>query len=218
MVEIVQIAKVAKKPLREVLAELKAAGLDSLPGGGAEVFSERVHRELYPLKIDGRQWLDIARAAHEAGLKTNCTLLYGHIENAEEKVDHLIKLRELQDETGGFLAFIPLSFHPDNNELSHLPGTTGLSDLRHIAVARLLLDNIPHIKAYWIMVTPEISQVSLWYGADDIDGTVIEEKIYHDAGAQTPQSLTRSQLVKLIREAGRVPLERDNLYNVISEN
>ncbi|MBI1746185.1 MAG: aminofutalosine synthase MqnE [Acidobacteria bacterium] len=218
MVEIEQMHKLAKKPLAEVYADLKAAGLDSLPGGGAEVFAERVHQELYPLKIGGDRWVELMEAAHQAGLKSNCTMLYGHIERAEEKVDHLIRLRELQDRTGGFLAFIPLAFHPDNSDMADLPGTTGFSDLKQIAIARLMLDNIPHIKAYWIMITPQISQVALWYGADDIDGTVIEEKIYHDAGAQTPQSLTRNALAHLIREAGREPLERDNVYNLINRD
>lgn len=216
MIELAQIAKVAKKPLDETLLELKEAGLDSLPGGGAEVFSERVHKELYPLKIGPDEWLEIARTAHRLGLKSNATMLYGHIETSEEKVDHLIRLRALQDETGGFLAFIPLAFHPENTELADIPPTTGCMDLKHIAISRLMLDNIPHIKAYWIMVTPEVSQVSLWYGADDIDGTVVEEKIYHDAGAQTPQHLPRRELVRMIREAGRIPVERDNLYNVIA--
>lgn len=218
MIELEQIAKVAKKPLSETLLELKAAGLDSIPGGGAEVFSERVHQELFPLKINGERWLDIARTAHRVGLKSNCTMLYGHIETSEEKVDHLIRLRQLQDETNGFLAFIPLAFHPENTEMSDLRLTTGYSDLKHIAISRLMLDNIAHVKAYWIMITPEISQVSLWYGADDIDGTIIEEKIYHDAGAKTPQHLGRQYLTTLIRQAGRVPIERDNLYNVIHEN
>ncbi len=218
MVELEQIAKVAKKPMETTLLELKAAGLDSIPGGGAEVFSERVHKELFPLKINAARWLDIAKAAHHVGIKSNCTMLYGHIETNEEKVDHLIRLRDLQDETGGFMAFIPLAFHPENTEMSDLHITTGYSDLKHIAVARLMLDNIPHIKAYWIMITPEISQISLWYGADDIDGTVIEEKIYHDAGAQTPQALTRQYLVDLIRQVGRAPIERDNFYNFVHAN
>jgi aminodeoxyfutalosine synthase len=215
MVELDQIAKTAKKPLSEVLEELKAAGLGSCPGGGAEVFSERIHKEGYRLKISGAQWLDLARTVHAAGLRTNCTMLHGHLETAEERVDHLDRLRRLQDETGGFQTYIPLSFHPANNEWSHLPGPSALDELREIAVGRLMLDNIAHVKAYWIMLTIPIAQLALSFGADDVDGTVVEEHIYHDAGAKTPQEVQREELVRWIREAGRVPVERDTLYHVV---
>ena len=213
MVELEQIRRTAKKPIDEVLEELKQAGLDSCPGGGAEIFSERVQREGYRLKISGEQWLDLARSVHRAGLRSNCTMLHGHIETVEERVDHLDRLRRLQDETGGFQTYIPLSFHPENNEWSHLPGPTGLEELREIAIGRLMLDNIPHVKAYWIMLSIPIAQLALAWGADDVDGTVVEEKIYHDAGAQTPQEVQRGELIDWIRDAGRVPVERDTLYN-----
>ncbi|MSR62917.1 MAG: aminofutalosine synthase MqnE [Planctomycetes bacterium] len=215
MVEIDQIAKVAKKPVPEVLEELKAAGLGSCPGGGAEIFSERLHKEGYRLKISGQQWLDLAREVHRSGLRSNCTMLHGHIETQEERVDHLDRLRRLQDETGGFQTYIPLSFHPANNEWSHLPGPSALDELREIAVGRLMLDNIAHVKAYWIMLTIPIAQLALSFGADDVDGTVVEEHIYHDAGAKTPQEVQRGELVRWIQDAGRVPVERDTLYNVV---
>lgn len=217
VIELAEIARVAGKPREEVLQELKEAGLGSLPGGGAEILSDRIHREIFRRKLTPAEWLDWARAAHRAGLHSNCTMLYGHIETIEERVEHLQKLRELQDETGGFLAFIPLAFHPENTELSHLSPTTGLTDLKQIALARLMLDNIEHVKSFWIMVTPQISQLSLWYGADDIDGTIVREEITHAAGARTPQALTRSELVAMIRETGREPVERDALYRVIRE-
>src|SRR5215469_1114886 len=194
MVEIAFFARIGKTTPRDVLVSLKEAGLDSLPGGGAEIFSDRVRHIICDHKIDGDDWLRIARIAHEVGLKSNATMLYGHIENDEDRVDHLLKLRALQDDTHGFQTFIPLAFHPDNTPLQHIPKTTGFLDIKNIAVARLLLDNIAHIKAYWIMMTPKIAQIALRFGADDIDGTVVEEKIYHDAGATTPQSLTRQEL------------------------
>lgn len=215
MVELDQIAKRAKKPLEEVLPELIDAGLGSVPGGGAEIFSERVRQETYHLKISGEQWLEIARKVHRAGLKSNCTMLHGHIETIEEKVDHLDRLRRLQDETGGFQTYIPLSFHPENSEMANVKGPTALDNLREIAVGRLMLDNIPHIKAYWILMDIPIAQLALAYGADDVDGTVVEEKIYHEAGATTPQRVAREDLVQWIRDAGRIPVERDTLYNVI---
>ncbi|MFN3477353.1 MAG: aminofutalosine synthase MqnE, partial [Candidatus Methylomirabilales bacterium] len=191
--------------------------LDSIPGGGAEIFSERVHQELFPLKLGAEGWLRIAKAAHRVGLRSNATMLYGHIETVEEKVDHLIRLREAQDETGGFLCYIPLAFDPKETELDHLPGTTGEADLREIAVARLLLDNFDHIKAFWIMSTPQVSQISLWYGADDIDGTVVEYEITHALGiSSNQQALSEKQLVEMILEAGREPVERDALYNPVS--
>ena len=215
MVEVAYLARRTKISIRETLERLRDAGVDSLPGGGAEIFSERVRRIICDHKIDGQEWLETARIAHRLGLKSNCTMLYGHLENEEDRVDHLVKLRDLQDEAGGFVTFIPLAFHPDNTPLQHIPKTTGFDDIRSIAVARLMLDNIPHIKAYWIMMTPRIAQIALRFGADDIDGTVVEEKIYHDAGATTSQSIRRSELLRLIREAGREPLERDTLYRPV---
>src|SRR6185503_11658684 len=215
MVELDQIAKVAKKPLPEVLAELKAAGLGSCPGGGAEIFAERVRQETYHLKISGDEWLAIARKVHAAGLRSNCTMLHGHVETVEERVDHLDRLRMLQDETGGFQTYIPLSFHPENSEMAHVPGPTAVDELMEIAVGRLMLDNIPHVKAYWILMDVPIAQLALSYGADDVDGTVVEEKIYHEAGATTPQRVAREELVQWIRDAGRIPVERDTLYNVV---
>ncbi len=216
MVEVGYLAQRAKLTIRQTLERLKEAGVDSMPGGGAEIFSERVRRIICDHKIDGRQWLEAARTAHELGLKTNCTMLYGHIETEEDRVDHLIALRELQDDTGGFQTFIPLAFHPANTAMEHIGTTTGFDDIRNIAVSRLLLDNIEHIKAYWIMMTPQIAQIALRFGADDIDGTVVEEKIYHDAGATTSQNLRRGDLLRLIREAGREPVERDTLYRPVS--
>jgi aminodeoxyfutalosine synthase len=215
MVEIAYLAQRSRLPIGETLERLRDAGMDSLPGGGAEIFSERVRRIICDHKIDGRQWLDVARMAHQLGLKSNCTMLYGHIETEEDRVDHLIRLRELQDETRGFVTYIPLAFHPDNTPLQHIPKTTGFDDIRNIAAARLMLDNIPHIKAYWIMMTPKIAQIAQRFGADDLDGTVVEEKIYHDAGATTSQGLRRAELLRLIREAGREPVERDTLYHPV---
>jgi aminodeoxyfutalosine synthase len=215
MIELMQIARRAKKPLAEVLPELIEAGLGSCPGGGAEVFADRVHREGYHVKNTGQEWLDTARTVHEAGLYSNCTMLHGHIETIEERVDHLDRLRLLQDETDGLQTYIPLSFHPENTEWSHLPAPTALDELRELAVGRLLLDNVPHVKAYWIMLTIPVAQLALAWGADDVDGTVVEEKIYHDAGATTPQRVARAELVQWIRDAGRVPVERDTIYNVV---
>jgi aminodeoxyfutalosine synthase len=216
MVEVAYLAKRAKLTIRETLVKMKEAGVDSLPGGGAEIFADRVRHIICDHKIDGDQWLDTARLAHEIGLKSNATMLYGHIENDEDRVDHLIKLRALQDETGGFQTFIPLAFHPANTPLQHLFTTTGMTDIKQIAVSRLVLDNFAHIKSYWQMMTPKIAQISLRFGADDIDGTVVEEKIYHDAGATTPQGLRRHDLVRLITEAGREPIERDTLYRPVT--
>lgn len=215
MVELDQIAKVAKKPLEAVLPELIEAGLGSVPGGGAEIFSERVRQQTYHLKISGDEWLATARKVHQAGLRSNCTMLHGHIETVEERVEHLDRLRKLQDETGGFQTYIPLSFHPENSEMADVPGPTALDELREIALGRLLLDNIAHIKAYWILMDVPIAQAALSYGADDVDGTVVEEHIYHDAGATTPQRVQRAELVQWIRDAGRVPVERDTLYRVV---
>ena len=216
MVEIAFLARRGKLSIEETLRQLKAAGLDSLPGGGAEIFNERVRRVICDHKIDGEQWLETARTAHKIGLKSNATMLYGHIENEEDRADHLLRLRALQDETHGFQTFIPLAFHPANTPLQHLFVTTGMLDIKQIAVGRLVLDNFPHIKAYWQMLSPKIAQISLRFGADDIDGTVVEEKIYHDAGATTPQGLVRKELERLIREAGREPVERDTMYRPVT--
>src|SRR5438105_3958096 len=216
MVEIGYLAERTRITAREVLERLRDAGMDSLPGGGAEIFCDRVRRIICDHKITGEEWLETARTAHELGLHSNCTMLYGHIENEEDRVDHLVKLRELQDQTRGFVTFIPLAFHPDNTPLQHIRKTTGFLDIKNIAVARLMLDNVPHIKAYWIMMTPKIAQIALRFGADDIDGTVVEEKIYHDAGAPASQSLRRGELLQLIRKAGREPVERDTLYRPVT--
>ncbi|MCS7024929.1 MAG: aminofutalosine synthase MqnE [Bryobacteraceae bacterium] len=218
MVEVAYLAQRSKLSVRDTLLRLREAGVDSLPGGGAEIFSERVRRIICDHKIDGKQWLEVARTAHQLGLKSNCTMLYGHLETAEDRVDHLLQLRALQDETGGFVTFIPLAFHPDHTALEHIPKTTGFDDIRNIAVSRLLLDNIPHIKAYWVMMTPKIAQIAQRFGADDIDGTVVEERIYHDAGATTSQSLRRAELLRLIQQAGRDPVERDTLYRPVVRN
>ena len=215
MVEIGYLARRANLPVEETLRRLKDAGVDSLPGGGAEIFQERVRRIICDHKIDGEEWINTARTAHQLGLRSNATMLYGHIETAEDRVDHLLKLRALQDETGGFQTFIPLAFHPENTPMRHLPTTGGIDDIKNIAVSRLLLDNFPHIKAYWIMMTPKIAQIAQRFGADDLDGTVVEEKIYHDAGATTTQSLQREELLRLIRQAGREPVERDTLYRPV---
>jgi len=216
MVEVAFFARRAKLSIRETLERLRDAGVDSLPGGGAEIFADRVRHIICDHKIDGDEWLDTARTAHQIGLKSNATMLYGHIENDEDRVDHMLRLRAVQDDTHGFQTFIPLAFHPDNTPLEHLPRTTGLTDIKQIAVSRLLLDNFPHIKAYWQMMTPKIAQIALRFGADDIDGTVIEEKIYHDAGATTPQGMRRRDLERLIREAGREPFERDTMYRTVT--
>lgn len=216
MVEIAYFAKRAKLSIRETLQRLKDAGVDSMPGGGAEIFSERVRRIICDHKIDGDEWLHTARMAHELGIRSNCTMLYGHLETAEDLSDHLARLRALQDETNGFVTFIPLAFHPAHTALSHLSTTSGFDDLKQIAVSRLMLDNIPHIKAYWIMMTPSVAQIAQRFGANDIDGTVVEEKIYHDAGATTAQHLRRQDLLRLIREAGREPVERDTSYRPVT--
>jgi aminodeoxyfutalosine synthase len=216
MVEVAYLARRAKLSIEQTLIKLREAGVDSMPGGGAEIFAPRVRSIICDHKIDGEEWLTTARLAHKLGFKSNATMLYGHIENDEDRVDHLLKLRALQDETGGFQTFIPLAFHPENTLLDHLPVTTGLTDIRQIAVSRLLLDNFAHIKAYWQMLTPKIAQIALRFGADDLDGTVIEEKIYHDAGATTPQGMTRKELCRLITEAGRIPVERDTLYHAVT--
>ena len=216
MVEVAYLAKRAKLSIAATLQKLKDAGVDSLPGGGAEIFADRIRHIICDHKIDGSEWLETARLAHQIGLKSNATMLYGHVENDEDRVDHLLKLRALQDETHGFQTFIPLAFHPENTALQHLPKTSGMLDIKQIAVSRLMLDNFPHVKAYWQMMSAKIAQIALRFGADDIDGTVIEEKIYHDAGATTPQGMRRQDLVRLIKEAGREPIERDTLYRPVT--
>lgn len=218
-VEIGYYSQIAQRPIREILERLKEAGLGSLPGGGAEIFAPAVRRVICDHKIGAHTWLKVHRIAHELGLHSNATMLYGHIESAEDATDHLLQLRALQDQTHGFQTFIPLAFHPAHTELGKMvphSETSGFMDLKNVAVARLLLDNFPHIKAYWIMMTSRVAQVALRFGADDIDGTVVEEKIYHDAGATTPQVMTREAIVRLIREAGCEPVERDTLYRPVS--
>ena len=215
-VEVAFFADLYGRTDEEVLRELMDAGLDSLPGGGAEVFAERVRRKVCHDKCDADRWLDIHRIAHRLGMRSNVTMLYGHIETIGERVDHMLRARALQDETGGFQAFIPLAFHPDNNQMRKLPAPTATDTLRVHAVARLVLDNIPHVKAFWIATGVEVAQTSLWFGVDDLDGTVQEERIYHMAGARTPESMTTTEISRLIRAAGRQPVERDTLYNVVS--
>ena len=216
-VEIFHFHRLFHMSIESVLRELRAAGLDSLPGGGAEIFAPRVRRKLCASKCSGEEWLEVHRTAHGLGLRSNCTMLYGHIETIEERVDHLLALRRLQSETGGFQTFIPLAFHPEGNGMRRLPAPTGVEDLRVYAVARLLLHNIAHVKAYWVMLGLKMAQTALWFGADDLDGTVQEERIYHMAGAETPQAMRVADLIRLIREAGRAPVLRDTLYNVLAE-
>lgn len=211
-VEINWFAHLTKKPYRWILEQLRDAGLGSLPGGGAEIFDEGVRAQICEHKADSQSWLDIHRAAHELGLRSNATMLYGHVEEARHRIDHLCRLRDLQDETGGFQTFIPLAFHPENTGMDDLKKPTGNMDLRTIAISRLMLDNFDHIKAYWIMLGEQTAQIALGFGADDLDGTVVHELIYHDAGAETPEGLTVGQLHQLIREAGCEPIERDTLY------
>jgi aminodeoxyfutalosine synthase len=212
-------ARLTGRPTRDLLAEFKEAGLGSLPGGGAEIFHPEVRDQICEHKADAAEWFRIHREAHELGLRSNATMLYGHIEETRHRVDHLIRLRELQDETGGFQTFIPLAFHPDNTRLSHIPKPSGLTDIKTVAVSRLMLDNFAHIKAYWVMLGIKTAQVSLSFGADDLDGTVVHEKIYHDAGSDAPQELSVAEIRRLIEEAGRVPVERDTLYReVVREN
>lgn len=208
-------AHLTKRPVADLLAEFKEAGLGSLPGGGAEIFHPEVRDIICEHKADAEGWLDLHRQAHRLGLRSNATMLYGHIEKPHHRIDHLVRLRELQDETGGFQTFIPLAFHPDNTKLAHLPRPSGVTDLRVMAISRLMLDNFAHIKAYWVMLGIKTAQVALSYGADDIDGTVVHEKIYHDAGSDSPQEVTVAELRRLIEEAGRVPVERDTLYNEV---
>ncbi len=215
-VEIEYFSRIASLSIEQVLERLKSAGLGSMPGGGAEILVEEVRQQICPEKISGARWLEIIRLAHLAGLKTNATMLYGHVEAPADRVAHMEMLRSLQDETGGFQAFIPLAFQPENSDLKlDIKGTSGLDDLKTLAIARIFLDNFDHIKAYWVMLGEKIAQVSLAFGVNDLDGTVVEEKIGHDAGAKSPQALTRDDIIRLIKKADRIPVERDTLYNRI---
>lgn len=221
-VEIAHLARIEKRSEREVLAALKEAGLTSLPGGGAEVFSTAVRATIAERKLTGEEWIRVHRTAHELGIPTNCTMLYGHVESADDRLQHLGMLRDLQDDTGGFLTYIPLAYHPDHNELGVELGrvgtaTTGYEDLKNIAVGRLFLDNIAHVKTHWPMVTPALSQVALSFGCDDVEGTVVYERVYHEAGARTDMAMSYAQLVALIRGAGRRPVERNSLYQPIRD-
>jgi len=222
-VEIAHLARIEKTSERDVLIAMKEAGLTSLPGGGAEVFSTAVRATIAERKLTGQEWLRVHRVAHELGIPTNCTMLYGHVETVDDRIEHLGMLRELQDETGGFLTYIPLAYHPDNNELGEELGrvgsaTTGYEDLRNIAVGRLYLDNIPHVKTHWPMVTPFLSQIALAYGCDDVEGTVVYERIYHEAGAHTAMHMHYDQLVEMIRGAGKRPVERNSLYQTVRDS
>jgi len=208
-------SRLTGRPTRDILAEFKEAGLGSLPGGGAEIFHPEVRDRICEHKADAGAWLRIHREAHELGLRSNATMLYGHIEEVRHRVDHLCRLRNLQDETGGFQTFIPLAFHPDHTGLAHLPKPNILLDLKTMAVSRLMLDNFPHVKAYWVMLGIKTAQVALSFGADDLDGTVVHEKIYHDAGSDAPQELSVAEIRRLIAEAGRIPVERDTLYHEV---
>ncbi|XOF33664.1 MAG: aminofutalosine synthase MqnE [Candidatus Electrothrix sp. YB6] len=214
-VEVQHLADLNGKSVGDTLEELKEAGLGSIPGGGAEVFSPRIRELTCPEKLNGQSWLQVAKTAHRHGLKTNATMLYGHIETIDERLEHLDALRTAQDETGGFLTYIPLAFHPKNTAMSQYAQTTGMEDLKNIAVARLMLDNFPHIKAYWVMIGPKLAQVALSFGADDLDGTVKEEIITRMAGGESEQALGHKTLLRLIKEAGREPVERDTLYEVL---
>jgi aminodeoxyfutalosine synthase len=219
-VEIAHIARIEKMSVREVLIALRDAGLDTMPGGGAEVFSPGVRATIAEKKLSGTEYINVHREAHQLGIRTNCTMLYGHVETYDDRMHHLGMLRDLQDETGGYLAYIPLAYHPDNNELGAELGrtgtaTTGIDDLKNLAVGRLFLDNFTHVKSHWIMVTPAISQMALHFGVNDLEGTVVREKIYHEAGAHTAQAMSLDELVRIIRGAGKVPAERDSFYNVL---
>ena len=221
-VEIAHIARIEKMSREDVLIALREAGLDTLPGGGAETFSAAVREQIADKKLGGADYIDVHRTAHKLGIRSNCTMLYGHVETIDDRLEHLTMLRELQDETGGFLAFIPLAYHPDDNELGATLGrqgtsTTGVDDLRNLAVGRLFLDNFLHIKSHWIMVSSAVSQIALHFGVNDIEGTVVREKIYHAVGASTPQGMTLPQLLQLIRGSGKVPAERDSFYRIIRD-
>lgn len=219
-VEIAHISRIDKMSIEDVLIALREAGLDTLPGGGAEVFGKGVRMTIADKKLAAEDWIDVHRTAHRLGIRSNCTMLYGHVESIQDRVEHLAMLRDLQDESGGFLAYIPLAYHPDHNELGIELGrqgtaTTGFDDLRNLAVGRLFLDNFEHIKTHWIMVTPFLSQTSLAFGVNDLEGTVVREKIYHEAGAHTAQGLSLDEILDLIRSAGKIPAERDSFYNIL---
>ncbi len=219
-VEIAHLARIERISVRDVLQRLKDAGLDTMPGGGAEVFSSAVRATIAENKLRGEEWIAVHREAHRLGIPSNCTMLYGHVETSRDRAEHLAMLRDLQDETGGFLTYIPLAYHTDNNELAEQMGwvgreTSGVQDLLNIAVGRLFLDNIPHVKTHWPMVTPFMSQLALSFGCDDVEGTVVHERIYHEAGAETPMALAYDDLVRLIRGAGKEPVERDALYRPV---
>ena len=217
-IEIGWFARLEKISIEEVLVRMREAGLGSLPGGGAEIFHPEVREIICDGKLDSDEWIEVHRVAHGLGIRSNATMLYGHVEKPEHKVDHLLRLRDLQDEAGGFNAFIPLAYHPENNYMGLKYHTTGSEDLRHLAASRLVLDNFSHIKAYWVMITPQLAQIALSFGANDIDGTVVEETIYHMAGAETEQRLTRLELERIVREAGFTPVQRDTLYNPLATN
>ena len=219
-VEVAHIARIEKMSIHDVLVALREAGLDTLPGGGAEVFGKAVRMTIADKKLASEDWITVHRIAHGLGIRSNCTMLYGHVETIEDRVEHLQILRDLQDETGGFLAYIPLAYHPDHNELGRElrregMATTGFDDLKNLAVGRLFLDSIPHVKTHWIMVTPFLSQTALAFGVNDLEGTVVREKVYHEAGAQTAQHMALDDILRLIRGAGKIPAERDSLYNVL---
>ncbi len=219
-VEIAHIARIDKMSVEDVLIALRDAGLDTLPGGGAEVFGKGVRMTIADKKLAGEDWINVHRTAHQLGIRSNCTMLYGHVESVDDRIEHLTMLRDLQDETGGFLAYIPLAYHPDNNELGIELGrqgtaTTGYDDLRNLAVGRLFLDNFDHIKSHWIMVTTFLSQASLSFGVNDLEGTVVREKIYHEAGAHTAQGMSLDEIITLITSAGKTPAERDSFYNIL---
>jgi aminodeoxyfutalosine synthase len=217
-VEIEFFARIARLSIREVLERLVVAGLGSLPGGGAEIFHPEVRDQICGAKASTETWLEVHRTAHRLGLHSNATMLYGHIEGPKHRIDHLIRLRGLQDETGGFQTFIPLAFHPDNSRMAEIPKPSGVMDLKTMAISRLMLDNFPHIKAYWVMLGIKTAQVALSFGADDLDGTVVHEKIYHEAGAETPQEVSVAEIRRLIAEAGRIPVERDTLYHKVERD
>lgn len=221
-VEIAHLARIEKTDYEDVLVRLRAAGLDSMPGGGAEVFSKAVRATIAERKLAAEEWIEVHRTAHRLGIPTNCTMLYGHVESYEDRIEHLTLLRELQDEQRGFLTYIPLAYHPDHNELGAKLGrqgtaTTGFDDLKNLAVGRLYLDNFDHIKTHWIMNTAKVSQIALHFGVNDLEGTVVREKIYHEAGAQTPQGMTFNEIIRLIKDAGKVPTERNIFYEPVRE-
>lgn len=212
-VEIDYFSEVAELSIERVVERLKQAGLDSLPGGGAEILGQEVRDKLCPEKISGERWLEVTELVHNAGLRSNATMLFGHVEQYADRVDHLRQLRELQDRTGGFQTFIPLAFQPDNTSIPGATGVGGVDALKTLAISRLYLDNFQHVKAYWVMLGLKIAQVALAFGVNDLDGTVVEEQIGHDAGADSPQALSKERIISMIRKAGRTPVERDTLYN-----